>query len=334
MFRLASDRSFGFKLPYSSMTSNVLSPSSRQNFALAIHGGAGDITPENLPPEQEEACRVALTEVLKAGYALLQQGTSSLDVVEAVVRLLEDCPLFNAGKGASFTHEGRNELDASIMNGRTLQAGAVAGITVVKNPVSAARVVMERSPYVLLVGAGAEEFARGEGLEIVDNSYFYTQRQFEKLEELKRKNVTQPSKSGEKFGTVGAVALDSEGNLAAATSTGGMMNKRFGRIGDSPVIGSGTYANNRTCAVSATGHGEHFICNVVAYDISALMEYKGLSVEAATEEVVLQKLVKRSGDGGVIAVDKAGNIAITFNSAGMYRGSVGTDGTKHVGIFK
>lgn len=303
-------------------------------FALAIHGGAGDITPQNLPPDQEEACRVALTEVLAKGYELLRNGGSSLGVVEATVRMLEDCPLFNAGKGASFTHDGRNELDASIMDGRTLQAGAVAGITIVRNPISAARAVMEHSPYVLLVGKGAEEFAIERELEIVDPSYFYTQRQFERLEELKTKGVAQPPKSGEKFGTVGAVALDSEGNLAAATSTGGMMNKRYGRIGDSPVIGSGTYANNATCAVSATGHGEHFICNVVAYDISALMEYKGLSVQAATEEVVLKKLVERHGDGGVIAVDKDGNIAITFNSAGMYRGSVGVEGKINVGIFR
>lgn len=303
-------------------------------FALAIHGGAGDITPQNLPTDQEEACRIALTEVLEKGYEMLRSGANSLDVVEATVRMLEDCPLFNAGKGASFTHDGRNELDASIMDGRTLQAGAVAGISFVRNPISAARAVMEQSPYVLLVGKGAEEFASERGLEIVDPSYFYTQRQFERLEELKSKGVAQPSKSGEKFGTVGAVALDSYGNLAAATSTGGMMNKRYGRIGDSPVVGSGTYANNATCAVSATGHGEHFICNVVAFDISALMEYKGLSVQAATEEVVLKKLVNRHGDGGVVAVDKNGNIAITFNSAGMYRGSVGTSGRLKVGIFR
>ncbi|RYG69967.1 isoaspartyl peptidase/L-asparaginase [bacterium] len=300
------------------------------NFALAIHGGAGDITPKNLPPEQEAECRAVLNEALQTGYALLKEGGRSLDVVEAVVRILEDSPLFNAGKGASFTHDGRNELDASIMDGRTLQAGAVAGVTTVRNPISGARAVMEKSPYVMLIGSGAESFAQDQGLEIVDNSYFFTQQQFEKLEELKRSNATQPSK----FGTVGAVALDTFGDLAAATSTGGMMNKRYGRVGDTPIIGGGTYANNATCAVSATGHGEHFICNVAAYDISALIEYKGLSVSEATEEVVLRKMALRHGDGGVIAVDKNGKIAITFNSKGMYRGSIEVDGEAKIGIFR
>jgi beta-aspartyl-peptidase (threonine type) len=307
---------------------------SSSKFALAIHGGAGDITPANLPPDEEKACRDALNEVLQAGYTLLSDGASSLDAVEAAVRMLEDCPLFNAGRGATLTHDGRNELDAAIMDGRTLVAGAVAGITVVRNPVSAARSVLERSPYVMLVGKGAEEFAAEQGLEIVEPSYFFTRHQFEKLEKLRQSNAAQPSKSGEKYGTVGAVALDKRGDLAAATSTGGMLNKRYGRVGDSPVIGAGTYANNATCAVSATGHGEHFICSVVAYDISALMEYKGLSVGEACDEVVLRKLVARQGDGGVIAVSANADIAISFNSLGMHRGSIGSEQGAFVDIFR
>ncbi len=300
---------------------------------MALHGGAGDITPRNLPPDQEAACRAVLSDALNAGRELLESGGHALDVVETVVRLLEDSPLFNAGHGASFTHEGRQELDASIMDGRTALAGAVAGVTTIRSPISAARAVLERSPYVLLIGRGAEEFALQNGLDIVDPAYFHTERQFQRLEELRRSNAPQPSKTPEKWGTVGAVALDRHGDLAAATSTGGMMNKRFGRVGDSPLIGAGTYADNATCAVSATGHGEHFICNVVAYDIAALMQYKGLSVQAATEEAVLHKLVKRGGEGGVIAVANDGQIAMTFNCAGMYRASVTEGGVSTVRIF-
>lgn len=309
---------------------NDLTFSRPSRFALALHGGAGHISPDNLPPDQEEACRATLSQALDVGFKLLSEGGRSLDVVEAVVRVLEDAPEFNAGRGASFTHEGRQELDASIMDGRTGQAGAVAGVTTIRNPVSAARAVLERSPFVFLIGRGAEEFALQEGLDIVDPGYFHTQRQFEKWEELRRANAAPPSK----WGTVGAVALDQHGDLAAATSTGGMMNKRFGRVGDSPVIGAGTYANNATCAVSATGHGEHFLCNVVAYDIAALMEYKGLSVREAAEEVVGRKLTARGGEGGVIALDSNGNIAITFNSAGMFRGSVSSRDEASVEIFK
>lgn len=309
-------------------------PSERLNsFALAIHGGAGNITPQNLPPAQERACHDTLTQVLESGYALLKNGAHSLDVVEATVRMLEDSPLFNAGHGASLTHEGRAELDASIMDGRTGQAGAIAGVTTIRNPISAARAVMEHSPYVLLIGAGAEAFASERGLEQVENSYFVTPRQAEKLEVMRRENAPLPSKS-EKYGTVGAVALDQFGNLAAATSTGGMMNKRYGRVGDSPIIGAGTYANNATCAVSATGHGEHFLCNVVAYDVAALMEYRGLSLQAATEEVVLHKLVARNGDGGLIAIDRDGNISLVFNTEGMYRGRINTTGEATVAIFR
>lgn len=307
------------------------------NFGMAIHGGAGDITPANLPPDQERECRDVLQQVLQVGHAMLAQNASALDAVEAAVRLLEDSPLFNAGRGASFTHDGRNELDASIMDGRTLMAGGIAGVTTIRNPVSAARAVMERSPYVLLIGAGAEAFAANQNLEIVEPSYFATPHQREKLEELQRETVAVQSADhlpdGEKFGTVGAVALDKAGHLAAATSTGGMINRKWGRVGDSPLVGAGTYANDATCAVSSTGHGEHFICNVVAYDISALMEYRGLSLRQAAAEVVLKKLRQRGGDGGIIAIDKAGNLELCFNSAGMYRGQVGADGQINVAIF-
>ena len=300
------------------------------NFHLAVHGGAGDITPANLPPDQESQCRAVLTEVLRAGHALLQRGASALDAVELTVSLLEDAPQFNAGRGASFTFDGRNELDASIMCGRTLQAGAVAGVGVVRNPVQAARAVMENSPYVLLIGAGAEQFARAQKLKIVAPEYFATPRQLERLRQMQSEN---PLPASEKFGTVGAVALDKNGDLAAATSTGGMINRRWGRVGDSPVIGAGTYANNATCAVSGTGHGEHFICNVAAYDVSALMEYRGLSLREAVEEVVMRKLKQRGGDGGLIALDNSGRCALTFNSLGMYRGQIGRDGAAIVAIF-
>lgn len=300
------------------------------NFTLAIHGGAGDITPANLPPDQEAECRTLLMQVLQAGHALLREGASSLDAVENAVKTLEDAPQFNAARGATLNAQGRNELDAAIMCGRSLNAGAVAGVTVVRNPVSAARAVMERSSYVLLIGAGAEEFARDNGLEIVPPRYFVTERQLRRFERMQGVN---PLPASEKFGTVGAVALDKDGDLAAATSTGGMLNKRYGRVGDSPIIGAGTYANNATCAVSATGHGEHFLCNVAAYDIAALMEYRGLQLHEATEEVVMRKLKARGGDGGVIAVDGAGNVALTFNSAGMYRGHVTSGGQTSVEIF-
>lgn len=313
---------------------NASSNSTNTNFSLAIHGGAGNITPLNLPPDQEKACRAVLSRVLETGYAMLRAEQRSLDVVEEVVRLLENAPEFNAGKGASFTHDGRHELDASIMDGRNGKAGAVAGVTTIRNPISAARAVLERSPYVLLAGSGAETFAREQGLDIVQLDYFDTEHQFKRLREQKRKEEEQAASSEQKWGTVGAVALDSFGDLAAATSTGGMMNKRYGRVGDSPIIGAGTYANNATCAVSATGHGEHFIRNVVAYDIAALMEYKGFSVQEAADEVVLRKLVERGGEGGVIAIDHSGQIAISFNSAGMYRASVGTNSQFAVHIFK
>lgn len=312
---------------------------------LVIHGGAGTITRDNMTPEKEKAYTEKLSEALKTGFAVLEKGGSSLDAVEAAVRVMENSPLFNAGKGAVFTNEGKNELDAAIMDGKTLQAGAIASVTTIKNPVSAARAVMEQSEHVMLIGAGAEKFAKEKGLEIVDPSYFRTETRYNQLQKIRDKDKTELDHNGgsgsseniftegHKFGTVGAVALDAYGNVAAATSTGGMTNKRYGRVGDVPIIGAGTYADNNTCAVSATGHGEYFIRSVVAHDIAALMDYKGMSLKEAAEEVVMKKLVKRGGEGGVIAVDRNGNIAMPFNSAGMYRGYM-KKGKSEVAIYK
>jgi L-asparaginase / beta-aspartyl-peptidase len=315
---------------------------------LVIHGGAGTITKANMTPEKEKAYKEVLNQALKTGYAILEKGGSSLDAVEATVRVMEDSPLFNAGKGAVFTNEGKNELDAAIMDGKTGKAGAVASLTTVRNPITAARAVMDQSEHVMLIGQGAEKFAKEKGLEIVDPSYFRTETRYQQLQKLKEKegektkldhdsSGTSSTENifveGEKFGTVGAVALDAYGNLAAATSTGGMTNKRYGRVGDVPIIGAGTYADNNTCAVSATGHGEYFIRSVVAHDIAALMEYKGYSLKKAADEVVMKKLVKRGGEGGVIAVDRDGNVAMPFNSAGMYRGYI-KKGKAEVAIYK
>lgn len=321
--------------------------SHQQKYVLVVHGGAGTILKKNMSPEQETAYRAGLQEALNTGYKLIQAGKSSLDVVEATVRVLEDNPLFNAGRGSVFTHDGRNEMDAAIMNGKTLEAGAVAGVSVIRNPISAARAVMEKSSHVMLTGKGAETFAKDAGLEIVDPSYFRTQSRWDALQKaLKEDSMKskldhsyQPAgKLGaenrdNKFGTVGAVALDKAGNLAAATSTGGMTNKKFGRIGDSPIIGAGTYANNKTVAVSCTGWGEFFIRSVVAYDLSALMEYKGLSVQDAGKTVI-QKVGALGGDGGLIALDKDGNAALPFNTEGMYRGTVTADGKITIEIYK
>lgn len=316
-------------------------------FRLAIHGGAGTIDREKMTPEKEAAYRADLERALRTGHAILAKGGSSLDAVEATLRVLEDSPLFNAGKGAVFTHDGHNELDASIMDGATGSAGAVAGVRRIKNPISLARLVMEKSPHVLMIGAGAEAFAREHGVRFVNPKYFWTEFRWKQLQEEKRaeaakraegrtSSVVKPNREteGTKFGTVGAVALDRNGNLAAATSTGGMTNKRFGRVGDSPIIGAGTYANNATCAVSATGHGEYFIRSVVGYDISALMEYRRMSVADAANEVVMKKLVALGGEGGVVAMDRAGNIAMPFNSTGMYRGWIDADGKVTVAIFR
>ena len=297
----------------------------KQEWAIVIHGGAGGMTKENLTPDLDKEYRASLQVALTAGKKILSEGGSALDAVEQTIRTMEDNPLFNAGKGAVFTHEGRNELDAAIMDGSNLGAGAVAGVTDIKNPISAARKVMINSPHVMLSGAGASQFAKEQGLEIVAPSYFYTNKRFNELQELLKK---------EKFGTVGCCALDKNGNLAAGTSTGGMANKRYNRIGDSPIIGAGTYANNNTCAVSGTGHGEYFIRWTVAHDISALMEYKGLNLKEASELVVNDKLVKAGGSGGVICVDKSGNISMPFNSSGMFRGFATADGKEGIFIYK
>jgi beta-aspartyl-peptidase (threonine type) len=333
---------------------------------FVIHGGAGVITRGSLTPEREKAFRAALEEALLAGYKILQSGQPSMDAVETAIKILEDNPLFNAGKGAVFTNEGKNELDASVMDGKTLMAGAVAGLRHVKNPIMLARAVMEKSPHVMMVGDGAEKFAKEQNIELVPEKYFFTQERWDSLHRILKeekskaqdpKPKVQNSKSQvqnsntenqtpytlvltphaqlpiDKFGTVGAVALDKNGNLAAGTSTGGMTNKRFGRVGDAPIIGAGTFANNNTCAVSATGWGEYFIRLGVARDISALMEYRALPVQQAAD-MVMDKVKTLGGDGGVIAIDKFGNIGISFNSEGMYRAYIDVNGKPVVEIYK
>ncbi len=310
-----------------------------------IHGGAGVITRGSMTPEREKEFRAKLTEALLAGYKVLQNGRSSLDAVEAAIRILEDSPLFNAGKGAVFTAEGKNELDASIMNGKTLAAGAVAGLNRVKNPITLARAVMERSPHVMMSGAGAQKFAAEQKIELVEEKYFWTQHRWDALQQIlkeekeraadpaKKVGLAEAGKPANRFGTVGAVALDSNGDLAAGTSTGGMTNKKYGRIGDAPIIGAGTYADNNSCAVSATGWGEYFIRLGVARDISAMMEYRALTVQVAADRVIKQKLQKLGGDGGIIAIDKFGNMAVSFNSEGMYRAYINIDGKPIVEIY-
>jgi len=314
------------------------------DYALVIHGGAGTILKANMTPEKEAAYRAKMTEALKAGQAVLASGGSAVDAVIATIQIMENSPLFNAGKGAVFTHEGGNEMDASIMDGRDLNAGAVASVMRIKSPIALAREVMDNSAHVLLSGAGAEEFAGTRGIELMDPSYFATEKRRKQLESaLEREAGTAPKKTSQyddpidpenKFGTVGAVALDKEGNIAAGTSTGGMTNKRWKRIGDTPIIGAGTYADNNSCGVSATGHGEYFIRASVAYSICARMEFQGISLKDAADAVVMQKLVKMGGTGGIVSLDKNGNIAMTFNTEGMYRGYVRADGDPVTFIYK
>lgn len=271
--------------------------------------------------EVEQSCHAALQSALQAGYAKLKTGGTSVDAVEAAVTVLENFELFNAGRGSVFTNKGTHEMDASIMDGKTLKSGAVAAVSNIKNPVQLARKVMQFSEHVLLLGEGAEEFAKIHGIEFAPETYFFSQLRYDQWQRAKKRDIVVLDHVDEKkFGTVGAVAIDAEGNLAAATSTGGLTNKSFGRVGDSPIIGSGTYANNNTCAVSCTGHGEYFIEHVVAYDISCLIEYKNLSLEEATHLVVNEKLKKIGAEGGLIAIDKSGNISLPFNTPGMYRG--------------
>jgi beta-aspartyl-peptidase (threonine type) len=316
----------------------------KRKIALAVHGGAGTILKSKMTVELERAYKEALCLSLRKGYELLNAGGSSLDAVEIAVRELEDCPLYNAGKGSVFTAEGKNELDASIMWGKDLSAGAVAEVSCIKNPIVAARAVMEKSDHVMLVGRGAEEFARLHGLEIVEPDYFFTKERWDALQKIREEDpsrteldhgsgkATLKKLKEEKFGTVGAVALDVSGNLAAATSTGGMTNKKWGRVGDSPIIGAGTYANH-LCAVSCTGWGEYFLRLCVAKTVADLMEYKGYSLLKATNEVILKKLPQLGGDGGLAAVDHKGNVALPFNTEGMYRGYVKNNGRVVVDIY-
>jgi beta-aspartyl-peptidase (threonine type) len=296
-----------------------------QEYAIVIHGGAGNASRNDISKKLEKQYRKELKSALEIGETILKNGGSSLDAVEKTINYLENCPLFNSGKGAVFTHDGHNELDASIMDGKNLNAGAVAGVRDIKNPITAAREVMTNSKHVLLSGKGASKFAKSQGLEIVDSSYFYTEKRWKSLQRVLK---------AEKHGTVGCVALDKNGNLAAGTSTGGMTNKKYGRIGDSPIIGAGTYANNNTCAVSATGHGEFFIRYTVAHDISALIEYKNISLNEAANLVINKKLVEVNGNGGIIAVDKFGNIATVFNTSLMFRAYAKSSGENEIAVFK
>ncbi|MCR5889852.1 isoaspartyl peptidase/L-asparaginase [Hymenobacter sp. J193] len=332
--------------------------------ALALHGGAGTISPALMTPEKEQAYQQALREATEIGYAVLARGGSALDAVELAVRSLEDCPLFNAGRGAVFTHEGHHEMDAALMDGRNRAAGAVAGVRTVQNPIRAARLVMEKTDHVLLAYPGADELAREYGLATQPEEYFFTQHRYDQLQEALREgrmrldhsqalpNATVPGETPatpaplaepaafvsedpkRKMGTVGAVARDAQGHLAAATSTGGMTNKRYSRIGDSPIIGAGTFADDRTCAISCTGHGEFFLRAMVAHDISCLMEYRGLSLAEACRVVVHDKLAPIGGEGGLVAVDAAGNVALPFNSEGMYRASRTAAAPLYVGIYR
>ena len=327
-----------------------------------LHGGAGVITRGSMSPEKEAEYRKKLEEAVLAGYKALQDGKSSLDAIEVAIRILEDSPLFNAGKGAVFTADGKNELDASIMDGKTLAAGAVAGLHRVKNPITLARAVMEKSPHVMMVGDGAEKFAKEQNIELVPEKYFWTQERWDSLQKiLQEEKKAKEKKPGtvsvnrdddpllqnpayaamtetqrlpeNRFGTVGAVALDKDGNIAAGTSTGGMTNKKYGRVGDAPIIGAGTYANNNPCGVSATGWGEYFIRVGVARDVSAMMEYRAFTVQMAADAVI-KKVGTMGGDGGVIVMDKFGNMGVSFNSEGMYRAYINADGKPVVEIYK
>ncbi|MGC1205909.1 MAG: isoaspartyl peptidase/L-asparaginase [Flavobacteriaceae bacterium] len=312
----------------------------KAEFSIIIHGGAGTILKKNMTPEKEAEYNAKLEEAIRVGYNILKNGGTSLDAVEKTINVLEDSPLFNAGKGAVFTHEGTNEHDASIMDGSNLNAGASAGTKTVRNPINLARAVMEKSPHVMLSGNGAEVFATEQGIQIVDPSYFFTESRMKSLERVKASEKNEVASfydeniKDSKYGTVGCAALDIHGNLAAGTSTGGMTNKRWGRIGDAPIIGAGTYANNATCAVSSTGWGEFFIRGMVAHDISALMEYKGLSLKEAANLVIQDKLTNLGGTGGIVAVDKDGNMVMEFNTPGMYRATMNDKGELYIGMYK
>jgi L-asparaginase / beta-aspartyl-peptidase len=311
-------------------------------FRLVIHGGAGALKKEMMTPEKEAEYRQALSESLQAGYEILSKGGSALDAVMASVKVMEDSPLFNAGKGAVFNHDGINELDAAIMDGRTLAAGAVGGVTTLKNPIIGAYLVMTKSNHVMLVGKGADQFAAANGAETVSPDYYFTEQRWKELQEAKEKEAKETEKKpgdhselqlDEKYGTVGVVGLDESGSLAAGTSTGGLTNKRFGRIGDSPIIGAGTYADNESCAISATGTGEMFIRAVAAHEVAGLVKYKGLSVSQAAQ-TVLDKIKTLGGTGGLIVLDRNGNYTMQFNTSGMYRGTIGPDGKPETAIYQ
>jgi beta-aspartyl-peptidase (threonine type) len=307
-------------------------------FTIAVHGGAGTISKKSMTPEKEAAYLKALYDALNAGYGILQKKGDALDAVKAAVVELENNILFNAGKGSVFTNTGTHEMDASIMDGKDMSAGAVAAVKNIRNPIELAYTVMKKSEHVFLIGNGAEEFAKQNGIAFEPDEYFYSEFRYKQLLKTKQSNETALDHSVDpdekKFGTVGAVACDANGNLAAATSTGGMTNKQFGRVGDSPIIGIGTYANNKTCAISCTGHGEPFIKAVAAYDVSCLMEYKGVSLEEAMRIVVMDKLMKIDGEGGMIGVDAIGNASLIFNCEGMYRGVKSSDSRVAVDIYK
>ncbi len=315
------------------------------DFAIVIHGGAGTILKKNMTSEKEAEYKAKLEEAIRMGHTILKNGGSSLDAVEKTINIMEDSPLFNAGKGAVFTNAGTNELDASIMDGKTLNSGASAGTKTVKNPINLARRIMDDSPHVMMAGDGADSYAKEQGLEIVSPEYFFTEGRLKSLERAKDREKVELDHNDQKaafydadikdskYGTVGCVALDKHGNLAAGTSTGGMTNKRFGRVGDTPIIGAGTYANNATCAVSGTGWGEYFIRGTVAHDISAMMEYKGSTLEEASVEVIQKKLTNLGGTGGIIAVDKNGNMMMEFNTAGMYRATMNDKDELNIEIY-
>lgn len=324
-------------------TEHSIESNEKQPIAIVLHGGAGTIRKENMPDSLEQQYLHILDSAISLGYRMLEEGDDAINAVTTIIQIFEDSPLFNAGKGAVFTHDETNELDASIMMGNNLNAGAVAGVRHIKNPILLAKEVMLNSEHVMMSGSGAEEFASQQGLEKVDAAYFTVQSRLESLKRVKAKAAkkTQQEASfydaglkNDKFGTVGCVALDQQGNIVAGTSTGGMTNKRWGRIGDSPIIGAGTYANNNTCGVSSTGWGEYFIRGVVAYDISALMEYGGQSLSEASSKVIQEKLAALGGDGGIIALDKSGNISMEFNTDGMFRAAISGSGVKDIGIYK
>jgi len=323
--------------PAADKTAPQASTATRPAYAIAIHGGAGALTRAEMTPEKEARYRAALDSALTIGETILKNGGAALDAVEQTITFLENCPLFNAGRGAVFTHEGRNELDASIMEGTTQKAGAVGSVMNIKNPIKLARAVMEKSPHVMLTGRGAEQFALENGIDTVGPAWFFTQERWNTLQEMlaeeKQKTGAVWTYPDYKFGTVGCVVMDKDGHLAAGTSTGGMTNKRWNRLGDTPIIGAGTYASDDACAVSCTGYGEYFIRYAVAHDVWALMAYKGLSLAEASDYVINKKLIEKGGDGGLIAVDKMGNISLPFNSEGMYRGYA-KPGEHKIAIYK